>query len=162
MPDMKSSIVVEPMPEGMRLSEATNVFVAGHRGLVGSAILRKLRQVGCSSLLLRTHAELDLRDRAAVDRFFRENRPELVFFLHDEVIVHCPASLQDVVRTRAYLVDMSDAGALARAHREALGEAAPVLTAVGAQLATPGLGVEVEVDAIVAPRTPLSSGDDQL
>jgi len=67
------------MPEGLRLSKATKVFVAGHRGLVGSAILRKLTQLGCSNLLVRTHAELDLKDPAAVDRFFRENRPEIVF-----------------------------------------------------------------------------------
>jgi len=67
------------MPEGLRLLEATNIFVAGHRGLVGSSILRKLRQLGCNRLLLRTHAELDLKDHAAVDRFFRENRPEVVF-----------------------------------------------------------------------------------
>jgi enamine deaminase RidA (YjgF/YER057c/UK114 family) len=64
------------------------------------------------------------------------------------------ASLSDVVRTRAYLVDMADAGVFARAHAEALGEAAPVLTVVGAELATPGLMVEVEVDAIVGPRAP--------
>jgi enamine deaminase RidA (YjgF/YER057c/UK114 family) len=62
------------------------------------------------------------------------------------------SSLSDVVRTRAYLVDMSQAGAFALAHREALGEAAPVLTAVGAELATPGLMVEVEVDAIIGER----------
>nr|UXE45166.1 GDP-L-fucose synthase [uncultured bacterium] len=67
------------MPEGLRLLDATNVFVAGHRGLVGSAILRKLTQLGCNRLLLRTHAELDLTDRTAVDGFFRENRPEIVF-----------------------------------------------------------------------------------
>jgi len=67
------------MPEGLRLSKATHVFVAGHRGLVGSAILRKLTQLGCNNLLVRTHAELDLKDPAAVDRFFRENRPEIVF-----------------------------------------------------------------------------------
>jgi enamine deaminase RidA (YjgF/YER057c/UK114 family) len=62
------------------------------------------------------------------------------------------AGLDDVVRTRAYLVDMADAGAFAHAHREALGEAAPVLTVVGAELATPGLMVEVEVDAVVGRR----------
>lgn len=74
------------------------------------------------------------------------------------------SSLDDVVRTRAYLVDMADAGALARAHREALGQAAPVLTAVGAHLATPGLMVEIEVDAITGPRAPSppDSGDRGL
>ena len=69
------------------------------------------------------------------------------------------ASLRDVVRTRAYLVDMADAAAFARAHREALGDAAPVLTVVGAQLATPGLMVEVEVDAITGYRTPSTDGE---
>jgi enamine deaminase RidA (YjgF/YER057c/UK114 family) len=62
------------------------------------------------------------------------------------------SSLRDVVRTRAYLVDVSDASVFAQAHREALGEAAPVLTVVGAELVTPGLMVEVEVDAIVGER----------
>jgi enamine deaminase RidA (YjgF/YER057c/UK114 family) len=72
------------------------------------------------------------------------------------------SSLRDVVRVRAYLVDMTDAGAFARAHREALGDAAPVLTVVGADLATPGLMVEVEVDAITGPRVPPGSGDEGL
>src|ERR671937_803617 len=49
------------------------------------------------------------------------------------------ATLADVVRTRAYLVDMSEAGAFVHAHRAALADAAPVLTVVGAELATPGV-----------------------
>ncbi len=53
--------------------------MAGHRGLVGSAIVRKLLADGFSNLLLRTHAELDLSDRPAVDRFFAAERPEYVF-----------------------------------------------------------------------------------
>jgi len=53
--------------------------VAGHRGLVGSAIVRRLQAEGFSSLLLRSHAELDLTDRSAVDRFFDAERPEYVF-----------------------------------------------------------------------------------
>jgi GDP-L-fucose synthase len=53
--------------------------VAGHRGLVGSAIVRRLQADGFTSLLVRTHAELDLTDRAAVDRFFEAERPEYVF-----------------------------------------------------------------------------------
>jgi enamine deaminase RidA (YjgF/YER057c/UK114 family) len=72
------------------------------------------------------------------------------------------SSLRDVVRTRAYLVDMSDAGVFARTHREALQEAAPVLTVVGAQLATPGLTVEIEIDAIARPRDPAGSRGDGL
>jgi GDP-L-fucose synthase len=55
------------------------VFVAGHRGLVGAAIVRQLEALGCSNLLLRSHSQLDLREQAAVDDFFREHQPEFVF-----------------------------------------------------------------------------------
>jgi GDP-L-fucose synthase len=57
----------------------SKVYVAGHRGLVGSAITRRLRSAGYSNLLLRTHAELDLLDQRAVDQFFSGERPEYVF-----------------------------------------------------------------------------------
>jgi GDP-L-fucose synthase len=55
------------------------IFVAGHRGLVGSAIVRRLQQRGFSNLVLVTHDQLDLEDQAAVRRFFEENTPEYVF-----------------------------------------------------------------------------------
>jgi len=55
------------------------IYVAGHRGLVGSAILRRLQQAGYARLLTRTHAELDLREQAAVEAFFAAERPEYVF-----------------------------------------------------------------------------------
>ena len=55
------------------------IFVAGHRGLVGSAIVRRLGELGFANLLLRTHAELDLCDQAAVDEFFARERPAYVF-----------------------------------------------------------------------------------
>jgi len=55
------------------------IYVAGHRGLVGSAICRNLRQQGYARLLLRTHAELDLTDAVAVRRFFEQERPAYVF-----------------------------------------------------------------------------------
>ena len=55
------------------------IFVAGHRGLVGSAIVRRLQELGCKDILTRTHSELELCDQAAVDDFFRDYRPELVF-----------------------------------------------------------------------------------
>jgi GDP-L-fucose synthase len=55
------------------------VFVAGHRGLAGSAILRELERQGCRRTLLRTHVELDLGDPAAVEDLFRSERPEVVF-----------------------------------------------------------------------------------
>jgi GDP-L-fucose synthase len=55
------------------------IYVAGHRGLVGSAITRRLQSGGYSNLLLRTHADLDLLDQRAVDEFFAHERPEYVF-----------------------------------------------------------------------------------
>jgi GDP-L-fucose synthase len=55
------------------------IFVAGHRGLAGSAMVRQLRSLGYQNLLLRTHAELDLEDSGAVSRFFSEQCPEFVF-----------------------------------------------------------------------------------
>jgi GDP-L-fucose synthase len=55
------------------------IYVAGHRGLVGSAIVRQLRADGHLNLLLRTHAELDLTDAAATREFFAREKPEHVF-----------------------------------------------------------------------------------
>jgi GDP-L-fucose synthase len=57
----------------------SRVFVAGHRGLVGSAILRALQAQGHENLLLRTSRELDLRDQRAVGEFFESEKPEYVF-----------------------------------------------------------------------------------
>ncbi|MCR4348035.1 MAG: GDP-L-fucose synthase [Sulfuricaulis sp.] len=57
----------------------SKIYIAGHRGLVGSAITRRLRSGGYSNLSLRTHAELDLLDQRAVDEFFARERPEYVF-----------------------------------------------------------------------------------
>ncbi|EHQ07512.1 GDP-L-fucose synthase family protein [Leptonema illini] len=57
----------------------SRIFVAGHRGLVGSAIVRRLEKEGYSSLILRTHDELDLEDQRAVADFFERERPEYVF-----------------------------------------------------------------------------------
>jgi GDP-L-fucose synthase len=55
------------------------IFVAGHRGLVGSAIVRRLRSLGAGNLLLRTRAELDLTDQRAVEDFFASEKPGFVF-----------------------------------------------------------------------------------
>jgi GDP-L-fucose synthase len=82
------------------------IFIAGHRGLVGSAILRRLRGGGFEHLLTATRDQLDLRDQAAVNYWFRANRPEYVFlvagtvggilanstrpaeFLYDNMMIH--------------------------------------------------------------------------
>lgn len=55
------------------------IYVAGHRGMVGSAILRKLQQQAHSNLLLRTSKELDLRNQQAVNDFFAKEKPDFVF-----------------------------------------------------------------------------------
>jgi GDP-L-fucose synthase len=60
------------------MNKDDSILVAGHRGLVGSALLRRLQADGYSRLLLRSSAELDLRDQAAVNRFFAAERPQHV------------------------------------------------------------------------------------
>lgn len=55
------------------------IYVAGHRGMVGSAIIRQLKAAGQDAILTRTHAELDLTNQAAVQAFFAEHRPEQVY-----------------------------------------------------------------------------------
>ena len=54
------------------------IFVAGHRGLVGSAIVRSLEKKGYTNIVVRTHSELDLTDQAAVNNFFETEKPEYV------------------------------------------------------------------------------------
>jgi GDP-L-fucose synthase len=61
------------------MREETRIHVAGHRGLVGSALVRRLQARGFRNLLLRTHAELDLTDAAAVRAFYEREKPEAVF-----------------------------------------------------------------------------------
>ncbi|RNC72768.1 MAG: GDP-L-fucose synthase [Desulfuromonadales bacterium] len=61
------------------MDRSAKIYVAGHRGLVGSAIVRRLQAEGYGNLLLRTSADLDLRDQGAVTAFFEQERPEYVF-----------------------------------------------------------------------------------
>jgi len=89
------------------MNEGDRIYVAGHQGLVGSAIVRRLRALGFSNLLLRTRAELDLCNQAAVEAFFAAERPAYVFlaaakvggilanstypadFLRDNLLIEC-------------------------------------------------------------------------
>jgi GDP-L-fucose synthase len=89
-----------PMPTDAR------IFVAGHRGLVGSAVLRRLAAAGYTNVLTATREQLDLRDQCAVNHWFQANRPEYVFlvagtvggilanstrpaeFLYDNMMIH--------------------------------------------------------------------------
>jgi GDP-L-fucose synthase len=61
------------------LHAQARIYVAGHRGLVGSAIVRRLHALGHRQLILRSHHELDLTDAAATEGFFAQERPEYVF-----------------------------------------------------------------------------------
>src|SRR4051812_14972175 len=61
------------------MNRSERIYVAGHRGLVGNAIVRRLRGDGYTSILTRTSAELDLRNQVAVEQFFRSERPHHVF-----------------------------------------------------------------------------------
>jgi GDP-L-fucose synthase len=63
------------------MNKDARIFVAGHRGLVGSAVLRHLSETGHRHLLTATREQLDLRDQAAVNYWFRANRPEYVFLV---------------------------------------------------------------------------------
>src|SRR4051812_39582892 len=106
------------------LDAGSRVFVAGHRGLVGSAILRRLGTMGVTTPLVATRDQLDLRDQAAVSYWFRANRPEYVYlvagtvggihanatrpaeFIYDNMMIHATvveASHQFDVRKLLYL-----------------------------------------------------------
>lgn len=61
------------------MKKDSKIYVAGHRGMVGSAIVRKLRHLGYTTVIVRTHSELDLCNQAAVDAFFKQEKPEFVF-----------------------------------------------------------------------------------
>ena len=63
----------------MTLEKNSKIYVAGHRGMVGSAIVRELKRQGYKNILTRTHAELDLTRQADVEKFFAEEKPEYVF-----------------------------------------------------------------------------------
>jgi GDP-L-fucose synthase len=61
------------------MNRSARIFVTGHRGMVGSAIVRRLQSAGYDQLLLRTHAELDLLDQRAVQAFLEDQKPDYIF-----------------------------------------------------------------------------------
>lgn len=89
------------------MEKDSRIYIAGHRGLVGSAVLRNMQAKGYTNLVLRTHAELDLENQAAVRAFFETERPEYVFlaaakvggihanntypadFIYDNLLIEC-------------------------------------------------------------------------
>ena len=61
------------------MEQHSKIYVAGHRGLVGSAIVRTLQSKGFDNILMRSSKELDLRNQQAVEDFFTTQKPEYVF-----------------------------------------------------------------------------------
>lgn len=97
------------------MEKTAKIFVAGHRGLVGSAISRQLRSNGYERLLERNHAELDLTCQQAVDAFFQIERPEYVFL--------AAAKVGGILANNSYPADfiyqnlMMEANVIQAAHR---------------------------------------------
>ena len=67
------------------MEKDSKIYVAGHKGLVGSAILRKLQEIGYTNLLFRTRGDLDLRRQKKVEKFFEEEKPQFVFLAAGKV-----------------------------------------------------------------------------
>ncbi|MBR4611920.1 MAG: NAD-dependent epimerase/dehydratase family protein, partial [Kiritimatiellae bacterium] len=67
------------------MEKNAKIFVAGHRGMVGSAIIRALKRQGFENIVVRPHAELDLRNQAATNAFFEAERPDYVFLAASKV-----------------------------------------------------------------------------
>lgn len=94
---MTAATVEGLLAEPLELDRSAPFYVAGHRGLVGSAIWRRLEREGFENLLGRSSSELDLRDRAAVFAFFRKHRPRYV--------VLAAAKVGGIVANNTYPVD---------------------------------------------------------
>ena len=103
-----------------QLERDARIFVAGHTGLVGSAIGRRLRAAGFTEILTATRRELDLRDQGAVDRWFSANRPEFVFLVAGTV----GGILANSTRPAEFIYDnmMIHATVVHAAHREGVGK----------------------------------------
>ena len=84
----------------MAMRKDARIYVAGHAGLIGSALCRRLAREGCGDVLTRTRAELDLRDSTAVEDFFRVHRPEYVLLAAGRV--------GGIVENQTYPADFMD------------------------------------------------------
>jgi len=100
-------VFVAVVSSSWAMEHDAKIYVAGHRGLVGSAIVRKLEREGFSDIIVRTHQELDLRNPVAVNNFFAQERPDYVFlaaakvggikansdypaqFIYDNLMIEC-------------------------------------------------------------------------
>ena len=60
------------------INKKSKIFVTGHKGLVGSSIIKKLSKLGFKNIITKTRSQLDLRNQTKVDNFFRYNKPQYV------------------------------------------------------------------------------------
>jgi GDP-L-fucose synthase len=74
------------------MNQHAKIYIAGHRGLVGGALVRNLQAAGYTNLLLRTHAELDLCNQAATAAFFATEKPDYVFLAAAKVGGYMPTT----------------------------------------------------------------------
>jgi GDP-L-fucose synthase len=79
------SVIVSVLPLLGTIPHDAKIYVSGHKGLVGAALVRKLQADGFKNIILRTSQELDLRNQAAVENFFAQERPEYVFHIAAKV-----------------------------------------------------------------------------
>jgi GDP-L-fucose synthase len=93
------------------MNKNSRIYVAGHRGLAGSALVRSLERHGFGNFIIRTHAELDLTQQAAVEAFFADQRPDVVFLAAAKVGgIHanstCPADfIRDNLQIQTNVID---------------------------------------------------------
>lgn len=81
----------------MAMYRDSRIYIAGHRGLLGSAILKRLKKDGYNNIITRTHKELDLTNKRSVEGFFRKERPEYVFL--------CAGLTGGIIANQTYPVD---------------------------------------------------------
>jgi GDP-L-fucose synthase len=97
------------------MQRSSKIYVAGHRGLVGSAMVRELQRNGFENLVFRTHGELDLTDQRATDAFFSDEKPDYVFL--------CAAKVGGILANKTHKADFLEdnlrivSNVIASAHR---------------------------------------------
>ena len=94
------------------MEKNAKIYVAGHRGMVGSAIVRELQRQGYTNIITRTHKELDLTRQDAVEEFFAQEKPEYVFLAAAKVVGYTGEIKWDTTKpngTPRKLLDVSKA-----------------------------------------------------
>ena len=88
------------------MSPSPRIFVAGHRGLVGAALVRRLERTP-ATVLTRSHQELDLTRQEAVEQFFREERPEVVYLAAAKVDAAVSVQARTTIEETDWLLDLA-------------------------------------------------------